>query len=161
MLLTAEIRRLVRQEGLGFVATVRPDGSPALSPKGTLSVVDERHLAFVNLASPHTVANLRRDPRLEVNVVDPILRKGYRFVGTGQVLTDGPDYSRLMDWFADQRGTDYRTRAQGIVLITVTVVEPLISPAYDDGTPETEITRQWLDYYTELHDRRQHAARHS
>lgn len=145
--MTAEIWRLVRQEGLGFVATVRPDGSPALSPKGTLSVVDEQHLAFVNLASPHTVANLRRDPRLEVNVVDPILRKGYRFVGTGQVLTDGPDYNRLMDWFAGQRDTDYRTRAEGIVLITVTVVEPLISPAYDDGSTEEEIAASWRDRY--------------
>jgi hypothetical protein len=56
MLLTAEIQRLVREEGLGYGATVRPDGSPPLSPKGTLSVVDEQHLAFVNLASPHTVA---------------------------------------------------------------------------------------------------------
>jgi hypothetical protein len=147
VLLTTDIQRLVRQEGLGFVATVRPDGSPALSPKGTLSVVDEEHLAFVNLASPHTVANLRRDPRLEVNVVDPILRKGYRFVGTGQVLTGGPDYDRLMDWFAGHRGTDYRVRAHGIVLITVSAVEPLISPAYDDGSTEEQIAAQWRDRF--------------
>jgi hypothetical protein len=147
VLLTAEIQRLVRREGLGFVATVRPDGSPALSPKGTLSVVDAQHLAFVNLASPHTVANLRLDPRLEVNVVDSIFRKGYRFVGTGQILDDGPDYERLMDWFADERGTDYRARAQGIVLITVTDVEPLISPAYDDGRTEEQIAAQWRDRY--------------
>jgi uncharacterized protein len=116
-------------------------------PKGTLSVVDEEHLAFVHLASPHTVANLRRDPRLEVNVVDPILRKGYRFAGTGQVLTGGPDYDRMMDWFARQRGTDYRARAHGIVLITVTAVEPLISPAYDDGSTEEQIAAQWRDRY--------------
>jgi hypothetical protein len=70
VLLTTDIERLVCQEGLGFVATVRPDGSPAVSPTGTLSGLDEDHLAFANLASPHTVANLRRDPRLEVNVVD-------------------------------------------------------------------------------------------
>jgi hypothetical protein len=147
VLLTAEIQRLVREEGLGFVATVRPDGSPALSPKGTLSVVDEEHLAFVNLASPHTVANLRRDPRLEVNVIDPIFRKGYRFVGTGQILTEGPDYERLMDWFADQRDTDYRARAQGIVLITVAAVEPLISPAYADGSTEEQIAAPWRARY--------------
>lgn len=143
VLLTAEIQRLVRQEGLGFVATVRPDGSPALSPKGTLSVVDDEHLAFLNLASPHTVANLRRDPRLEVNVVDSILRKGYRFAGTGEILTAGTDYEQLMDWFADQRGTDYRARAHGVVLITVTAVEPLISPAYDDGSTEEQIAASW------------------
>jgi hypothetical protein len=96
-------------------------------------------LAFVNLASPHTVADLQLDPRLEVNVVDPILRNGYRFVGTGQILNDGPDYERLMDWFADERGTDYRAGARGIVLITVTDVEPLISPPTTTAAPRNRL----------------------
>ncbi len=32
--------------------------------------------------------------------------------------------------------------AHGIVLITVTAVEPLISPAYDDGRTEEQIAAQ-------------------
>ncbi|MGH9096861.1 MAG: pyridoxamine 5'-phosphate oxidase family protein, partial [Acidimicrobiales bacterium] len=38
------MQRLVQEQGLGFVATVRPDGTPALSPKGTTSVWDDDHL---------------------------------------------------------------------------------------------------------------------
>jgi uncharacterized protein len=35
MQLTEDMQRVVREQSLGFVATVRPDGTPALSPKGT------------------------------------------------------------------------------------------------------------------------------
>jgi predicted pyridoxine 5'-phosphate oxidase superfamily flavin-nucleotide-binding protein len=33
--LTADMKRVVEQQRLGFVATVCPDGTPNLSPKGT------------------------------------------------------------------------------------------------------------------------------
>jgi hypothetical protein len=39
MELTDDMRRVVREQSLGFVATVRPDGTPALSPKGTTSLL--------------------------------------------------------------------------------------------------------------------------
>ena len=38
--LTSEMKRLVVRERLGFVATVCPDGTPNLSPKGTTEVWD-------------------------------------------------------------------------------------------------------------------------
>ena len=34
-ILTEDMKRLVREQGLGFYATVCEDGSPNLSPKGT------------------------------------------------------------------------------------------------------------------------------
>ena len=73
--LTADMQRVVDQQRLGFVATVTPDGRPNLSPKGTTVVWDDEHLMFADIASPGTVAN----PHVEVNVVDSILRKGFRF----------------------------------------------------------------------------------
>jgi hypothetical protein len=36
--LTSDMKRVVDQERLGFFATVCPDGSPNLSPKGTLRI---------------------------------------------------------------------------------------------------------------------------
>jgi Pyridoxamine 5'-phosphate oxidase len=38
MLLTEPMRQMVADQQLGFVATTRPDGAPAVSPKGTLRV---------------------------------------------------------------------------------------------------------------------------
>ncbi len=74
-ILTDDMKRVVREQRLGFVATVCADGTPNLSPKGTTAVWGDEHLVFADIRSPGTVANLRRNPAIEVNVVDPILRK--------------------------------------------------------------------------------------
>ncbi len=78
MRLDDDMRRVVREQSLGFVATVCPDGTPNLSPKGTTIVWDDEHLVFLHLYSPGTVANLAVNPSIEINVVDPLVRKGYR-----------------------------------------------------------------------------------
>ena len=83
------MRRVVLEQRLGFVATVTPDGRPNLSPKGTTTVWDDRHLMFADIASPGTVENIASNPYVEVNVVDPIVRRGYRFKGTATVATSG------------------------------------------------------------------------
>jgi len=93
MQLTDDMQRVVREQSLGFVATVRPDGTPALSPKGTTSVWDAGHLVFLHVHSPHTVDNLRHNPHVEINVVDPIVRKGYRFAGLGRVVSTEAEVS--------------------------------------------------------------------
>lgn len=77
-ILNEDMKRVIREQRLGFVATVCPDGTPNLSPKGTTSVWDDNHLVFVDFRSPGTVANLRVNPSVEINVVDPFVRKGYR-----------------------------------------------------------------------------------
>jgi|SRR5688572_5914135 hypothetical protein len=73
------MRRVVREQSLGFVATVCPDGTPNLSPKGATVVWGDEHLAFLHIHSPTTVANLQASPAIEVNVVDRIVRTGVRF----------------------------------------------------------------------------------
>src|SRR6476660_2160953 len=93
VLLTDDMRRLVETE-LGFVATVCADGTPNLSPKGTIAVWDDDHLVFADIRSPGTVDNLRANPSVEVNVVDQLVRKGYRFKGTGAVHTEGDLFER-------------------------------------------------------------------
>ena len=60
--ITADMRRLVEEQQLGFVATVCPDGTPNLSPKGATAVLDDDHLVFADLRSPRTIANLRANP---------------------------------------------------------------------------------------------------
>jgi len=75
MKLSADMQRVVREQRLGFVATVTPDGRPNLSPKVTTGLWDDERLFFADIASPGTVAN----PHVEINVVDSILRKGFRF----------------------------------------------------------------------------------
>ena len=80
-ILTEDMKRVVREQKLGFIATVCPDGSPNLSPKGTTAVWDDDHLVFADLRSPGTIENLRHNPALEINIIDVVARTGYRFKG--------------------------------------------------------------------------------
>jgi predicted pyridoxine 5'-phosphate oxidase superfamily flavin-nucleotide-binding protein len=111
--LTPDMQRVVLEQSLGFVATVTPDGRPNLSPKGTTTVFDANHLMFADVASPQTVANLASNPNVEVNVVDPIVRKGYRFKGTATVHTGGSDV-RAGHRRDARTGLDDRARADPV-----------------------------------------------
>jgi uncharacterized protein len=83
---------------------------------------------------------------VEVNVVDPIRRKGYRFKGPAEVHRDGPVFEDVVHWYEQERGTD-RTRIKSVVLITVERAAPLVSPAYADGSSEATIEQRSLDMY--------------
>jgi predicted pyridoxine 5'-phosphate oxidase superfamily flavin-nucleotide-binding protein len=72
---TADMKRVVDQQRLAFVATVCADNTPNLSPKGTVAVLDDDQLVFANIRSPQTIANLRRNSAIEINGVDPLVRR--------------------------------------------------------------------------------------
>lgn len=145
--LTDEMKQLVERQKLGFVATVCPDGTPNLSPKGTVSVLDDAHLIFADIRSPGTVSNLRTNPSIEVNVVDHFIRKGYRFKGTAQVLDSGPDFDRHVTFFSDRGVHDAPRRIQSIVIVNVDRARPLISPGYDYVPDEATARARWVKHY--------------
>jgi predicted pyridoxine 5'-phosphate oxidase superfamily flavin-nucleotide-binding protein len=145
--LSDDMKRVVEQQRLGFVATVCPDGTPNLSPKGTISVLDDDHLLFADLRSPGTVVNLRRNPAIEINVVDPFARKGYRFKGQGQVVETGPEFERLVALYSSRGVSDAPRRIRAIVVVRVEQARPLISPGYDQETSEDAMRARWTQYY--------------
>jgi uncharacterized protein len=142
--LTAEMQELVLAQQLGFHATVRSDATPSLSPKGTTTVWDEDHLVFADIASPGTIANLRINPAIEINVVDPIVRKGWRFAGRAQLHEHGPVYERGLALLRERGYRATPERVQTIVLVRVASAEPLVSPAYDNGTSEEAVREAHL-----------------
>ena len=145
--LNDDMKRVVREQRLGYVATVCPDGTPNLSPKGTTAVWDDEHLVFLDLYSPGTVANIEAgNPVVEVNVVDPIRRKGYRFKGPADVHREGSLFDDVVQWYERERGTD-RGRINSVVLVRVERAAPLVSPAYADGSSEATIEQRSLDMY--------------
>lgn len=145
--LTDDMKGVVERQRLGFVATVCPDGTPNLSPKGTLSVLDDDRLVFADLRSPRTVANLRVNPSVEVNVVDPFIRKGYRFKGQASVIDEGEEFERLVEFFASRGLSDAPRRIRVVVVIRVDQARALVSPAYDSETSESSIREHWMQYY--------------
>lgn len=84
--------------------------------------------------------NLRHNPAIEINVVDPISRKGYRFKGTGTVLAEG---SLLEETLRFYRGRGVTNSIRAVVLVEMGRVLPLTSPAYDLGASEDEVRGWW------------------
>jgi predicted pyridoxine 5'-phosphate oxidase superfamily flavin-nucleotide-binding protein len=148
-ILTADMKRVVEEQRLGFVATVCPDGTPNLSPKGTTAVWDDDHLVFANIRSPGTLANLRHNPTVEVNVVDPFVRKGYRFKGVATIFESGPLYDDARAFYR-RRGTEHPIRE--IVMIEVRTAHPIDSPAYDLGLNEMEVRETMERHYQSLRE---------
>ena len=144
-ILTDDMARVVHEQRLAYIATVCPDGSPNLSPKATTYVWDDDHLVFANIRSPQTIANLRQNPLIEVNVVDPIIRRGYRFKGRAEVLSSGPIYETALQRYRENGLRDYTIDA--VVLIAVERAVPVTSPAYDHGATEESLRESFREYY--------------
>ncbi|MCS5669885.1 MAG: pyridoxamine 5'-phosphate oxidase family protein [Dehalococcoidia bacterium] len=151
-ILTDDMKRVVRQQRMGFMATVCPDGSPNLSPKGTATIWDDDHLVFADLGSPVTIENLGHNPACEINVLDTFLRKGYRFKGTAEILTDGDLFDEIEDAFTTGSHGIRRSGlpAKRYVLITVNKAAPVISPGYTPGKTEESMREEWTDYWAEI-----------
>jgi predicted pyridoxine 5'-phosphate oxidase superfamily flavin-nucleotide-binding protein len=150
--ISSEMRRIVEEQRLGFAATICEDGTANLSPKGTVTVLDDDHLMFADIASPQTVKNLRTNSSIEINVVDPVIRKGFRFKGRGIVVDPGERFDQLLERFTSgsRAVRDAKARIRHIVVIEVERALPLVSPAYDDQVTKAEVSARWEGYFREL-----------
>jgi predicted pyridoxine 5'-phosphate oxidase superfamily flavin-nucleotide-binding protein len=141
--LTDDMKRMVETQ-LGFVATVCADGTPNLSPKGSIAVWDDDHLVFADLRSPGTIENLRANASVEINVVDQLVRKGYRFKGTAAVHAGGELFERGVRFYEARGTVRARDRIHGIVIVTIDRATAVTSPAYDIGATEEELRERYL-----------------
>ena len=146
-LITPDIKDFVNTVKLGFAATVCADGTPNLSPKGTTIAWDDEVLAFADIYSPGTVANLATNPSIEINVVDVFTRRGYRFKGIAKVLNEGALFDQI---HAHYKKGEYQFKILNIVVIHVQKISPVFSPAYD-LLSEAEITTRWINYWSSVH----------
>ena len=144
VILTSDMRAVLDVSQLCFAATVTPDGRPSLSPKGSIRVWDDEHLYFVDVASPGTRANLAHSPWLELNVVDQLSRRGYRFAGPTTLHRPG---SAVYDDAVRRVYGDATPSSppSAVVLLTVERAAPVLSPAYWRGLDENEIRAQWRE----------------
>ncbi len=140
-MLNDDMKTIIKRSNLSFVATINQDGSPNLSPKSTLRPFDDNSLIFANLASPGTVENLNRSSKTEINCIDVFSRRGYRFTGTATVHSPGDDiYNEFNQTILLELGPS--TKVHDAVLIKLTSVSPILSPAYDNPSCTEEKLRE-------------------
>src|SRR5882757_1945713 len=117
---------LVKKMRLGYLATLQADVKPCLLHKGELTVLDDHHLIFANVASAHTVEILKSCPDVAVEVVDPFSQTGFRFRGKA------------------------KCEVNHFVLIRIEFTEPSRLPSYGPNTPGTKLPRPWTTFFNNL-----------
>lgn len=145
--ITPEINDLLNRLKLGFVATVSPDNTPNVSPKGTIIAWGDDHLIFAEIKSPQTMLNLEKNPKMEINVVDPIIRKGFRFKGTAIILKEGQEFSEIINHY---KKNGIKSKINAIVKMRIENLQEITSPLYDLGIKEEEIKSKWKEIYSKF-----------
>ena len=144
VVITEEIKNFVNFQKLGYVATVSSDNTPNLSPKGTIMIFNESHLAFADIQSPKTVENIRHNPSIEINVVDPFSRRGYRFKGIAEIITSGDKFDEIISYY---KTSGVKSPIKSIILVKIEKLSEVFSPLYDLGHTEEELKTKWKKYY--------------
>jgi len=102
---------------------------------------------FADIKSPQTIVNLEKNPVVEINVVDPFTRKGYRFKGKAKILRDNYEFSKILKYYEEQ---GIKSKINAIVMVKIDTLNEITSPLYDLGYSEEEIKEKWKKYYVSL-----------
>ena len=143
-IITEKIKNFVNFQKLGYVATICADNTPNLSPKGTIIVLDESSLAFADIHSPQTVENLKRNPSIEINIVDPFSRRGYRFKGIAEIISTGDKFDKIISHYKE---TGVKSSIKTIIAVKIEKLSEILSPLYDLGYTEEELKAKWKKHY--------------
>ena len=116
--LTDEAKNTIAEIRPSLVATASGTGKPNVSAKGSLRVLDDEHVAFADIASPRTVANIRENPQVSIICLDAATRKGCRIWGKGSILNSGELFDQIAAEYAEQK-----MEVKNVVKVAVDEVE--------------------------------------
>ena len=140
------MEKLIKENTIGLVATVTPDGYPAVSPKATTIVLDSTHLAFIDLRSPKTKRNIKANPFIELNYIDIFRRQACRIKGKANYIErDDKKFDGMSKNFI--AWSSLLEKAKGVFVVEILNAQKILSPAYDDGADEELLKSEWLAKY--------------
>lgn len=143
------MRELIATYSAGAVATVNEDGTPAVSPKATFVVIDDYTIAFGDIRSPATVANLRSRPAVEVVFTDVLRRRAVRIKGHAIVIDKACEDGQQLVRAFEESWALYIDHIERFVRIEIRAAELILSPAYDIGLTADELRRINLEKLAE------------
>ena len=144
--ISEDIKNFVNFQKLGYVATVSKDGTPNLSQKGTITIIDESTLVFEDIRSPQTIQNIQENSSVEINVVVPFQRLGYRFKGSGKIISEGTEFQKILDYYTN---AGIKSKINSIVIIDIKSKSEITSPSYDLGSTKDQLVSKWKKNYNQ------------
>jgi len=94
--ISAELQEFLKGKQ-GWVATASRDGTPNLSIKGSLRVLDDEHLLFADIFSLKTRKNLQENPKVAIMVYDAESRRGYACKGMAEQVDSGALFDQTVE----------------------------------------------------------------
>ena len=122
--LSQEMQELIAAQQC-YVATVNPDGTPNIGPKRSTRVLDDDHLVFTEVTGNQTWRNVQRGSRVAIAAVDRETLKGFRFVGSPELITVGEVFDQSVA----------ALRARGIMAPVKAIVRIRVDGIYNLGIP--------------------------
>ena len=116
--LTDQAKKAIGEIRPALVATASGTGKPNVSAKGSLRVLDDKHVAFADIASPRTVVNIKENPQVAIICLEASERKGCRIWGQGEVLNSGELFDKISAEFAKRN-----MEVKNVVKVAVEEVE--------------------------------------
>ncbi len=148
--LTNVMKTLISQYNAGAVATVNDDGKPAVSPKATFVIVDDRCIAYGDIRSPGTTANIKQRPDVEVVFTDVLARQAVRVSGVASIVEKGSEQGKELMPFFKKSWEPYLDQMSAFVKIDIKQAELILSPAYDVGFNKEDLVKTNLDKLTAI-----------
>jgi len=137
-MLTSEMIEIIQAYPLGLVASITPDGRPAVSPKGTFFLIRRDQLACAHIRSPNTVRNIQHNPHVEINFIDILSRIAVRIEAKAQ-YTALQDADIFIKKAFQAIWADYEEIAQGLIIFDLERAELIRTPSYDLGISREEL----------------------
>jgi hypothetical protein len=149
MPITKQMKIIAENHSVGIVGTINSDGTPNVSPKGTMVVLDDYTIIFGEIASPGTLANVLERPSMEINFIDVLARRCFRAKGEAKVFSLGSDeFKKLLPHF--NRWGDLLGRIRNIIHLQVFEASIVATPAYALGQTESDLKAYWRAHYANL-----------
>ena len=149
MIITEQMKSIAKNHPVGIVGTVNADGTPNVSPKGTMVVLDDDTIIFGEIASPGTLANILERPAVEINFVDVLARRCFRAKGEAEALPSGNDSFNALRPHFDRWGA-LAERIRHVIRLRVLKASVVVTPAYALGQSEAELKAHWKAHFANL-----------
>lgn len=122
-------QKLIEKSVLCWVATVSEEGQPNVSPKEVFELYENDRLVFAVIASPKTLKNIKRHPKVGVSCLDIWTQKGVQMNGIAEII--GPnhrDFEQLEKLLNKKNKGVFKFR--NIISIKITKAKTLLAPSY-------------------------------
>jgi len=144
------MKQIIRHYSVGAVATVNDEGKPSVSPKATFVIINDNCIAFGNIRSPGTRANLLKRPAVEVNFTDLLARLAVRVSGQAEIVDkESISGQNLLSCF-EQYWSAYLSAMPEFISISIDNAELIYSPAYDAGLRREELVKTNIEKLNKL-----------